>query len=638
MSTDPLAQLSTRRTPQDRPAEPRQRINSAGGYTFVQDDLARLHRFLTIGTTGGTAYASEHALTQENAGLIVGLARKRTTEVVTAVLDISLSGRAPKQRPALFALAAAAKLGDDDGRRAALAAVPLVARTGTHLFQFTGYLEQFGGWGRGTRRAIGNWYVDPDRSVDAVVYQILKYRRRNGWSHADLLRLSHPTTTEPVRRELFDWLHGRPADLSGLPLVAAFERLQRATDVAETAGVIAEHRALSWEMIPDRFLNEPRIWEVLLANGLPQTALLRQLPRLTRLGLLDPSGPWVQVVADQLTDVGRLRKARVHPISVLVAQRIYSSGQGGRGRHTAGAVSASAGVGASAGVRASAGVGTSVGVGMSVGVGTSAGVGASAGVRSLWRAARSSWQRALSSADRVGAAAAQLRSPGQALRTFADGARAFGDRDGARGGRDWAPSQPIVDALDAAFYLSYDAVEPTGKRTLLALDVSGSMTSPVSGLPISCREASAALALVTAATEPACEIVGFTSKRNFWDTKLTPLAISPRLRLESAIRAVSDLPFGGTDCALPMQYALRRKLAIDTFVVYTDNETWHGKVHPHQALQEYRREMGIDARLVVVSMTANGRTIANPSDPGMLDVSGFDSAVPALINTFTRER
>lgn len=530
MSTDPLAQISTRQTRQDEQADPRQRRNSAGGYTFVQDDLGRLHRFLTLGTTGGTYYATQQELTRENAALVVDLARMQAADVVAAVLDVSLSGRAPKQHPALFALAAAAKLGDDEGRRAALTAVPLVARTGTHLFTFAGYLEQFGGWGRGTRRAIGNWYVAP--AVDALAYQVVKYRRRNGWSHADLLRLSHPATTEPVRRELFDWIHGRTADLTALPLLAAFERVQATTDVTEATDLIALNRALSWEMIPDRFLDEPQIWEALLANGLPQTALLRQLPRLTRLGLLEPHGPWTRIVTDQLVDGSRLRKARVHPVAVLVAQRTYSAGHG------------------------------------------------------------------------------------------------------VRGGQEWTPSRPIVDALDAAFYRAYDAVEPTGKRMLLALDVSGSMGSWVSGLPITCREASAALALVTAATESSYEIVGFTSKGRFRDAGLTRLAISPRQRLDDAIRTVSGLPFGATDCSLPMRYALGRKLAIDTFVVFTDNETWYGDIHPHQALRQYRQAMGIDARLIVVAMTANGRTIADPTDPGMLDVSGFDSAVPGLISEF----
>ena len=69
----------------------------------------------------------------------------------------------------------------------------------------------------------------------------------------------------------------------------------------------------------------------------------------------------------------------------------------------------------------------------------------------------------------------------------------------------------IVDALDAAFYTAFGNVEPAGKRLLLALDVSGSMAGgSVAGVPgLTPRDASAALALVTAATETQYEIVGF---------------------------------------------------------------------------------------------------------------------------------
>lgn len=46
--------------------------------------------------------------------------------------------------------------------------------------------------------------------------------------------------------------------------------------------------------------------------------------------------------------------------------------------------------------------------------------------------------------------------------------------------------------------------------------------------------------------------------------------------------------------------------------------------------------MGIDARLVVVAMTATGHSIADPDDPRQLDISGFDSAVPTLLSDFSR--
>ena len=102
------------------------------------------------------------------------------------------------------------------------------------------------------------------------------------------------------------------------------------------------------------------------------------------------------------------------------------------------------------------------------------------------------------------------------------------------------------------------------------------------------------------------------------------------------ISTVSGLAFGGTDCALPMLYALEAGLEIDTFVIYTDNETWSGSIHPHEALRRYREKTGITARLVVVGMTSTGFSIADSADAGMLDVAGFDAAVPTVISDFAR--
>ncbi len=59
-------------------------------------------------------------------------------------------------------------------------------------------------------------------------------------------------------------------------------------------------------------------------------------------------------------------------------------------------------------------------------------------------------------------------------------------------------------------------------------------------------------------------------------------------------------------------------------------------MHPVQALRTYREKTGIAAKLVVVGLVSNGFSIADPEDPGMLDVVGFDTAAPALIADFIR--
>ncbi|WP_234798159.1 TROVE domain-containing protein, partial [Mycobacteroides chelonae] len=241
----------------------------------------------------------------------------------------------------------------------------------------------------------------------------MKYRQRDGWTHRDMLRLSGPRTADPARRMAFNWAVGKGlndynwkqplltpeqlkagernpalpklpdvelADGHPLAIIADYEAAQRATTTKERLAIIRRGNGLPWEAFPDKALTEPVIWEAMIEHGLPQTALMRQLPRLTRLGVLN--GQLASRVAAQLQDTDRLRKGRVHPINVLVAQRTYASGRSARGEST------------------------------------------------------------------------------------------------------WTPNRHIVDALDAAFYSAYGAVEPSGKRTLLALDISGSMGAAISGMPL----------------------------------------------------------------------------------------------------------------------------------------------------------
>lgn len=115
-----------------------------------------------------------------------------------------------------------------------------------------------------------------------------------------------------------------------------------------------------------------------------------------------------------------------------------------------------------------------------------------------------------------------------------------------------------------------------------------------------------------------------------------PLPLSDTQRLDDVLRTLGGMPFERTDCAVPMQWAARNKVPVDTFIIYTDNETWFGTVHPFQALRRYRDVMGINARLCVVGMTSTGFSIADPTDAGMLDVVGMDTAAPNLMASFSR--
>ncbi|KAB2906537.1 MAG: TROVE domain-containing protein [Kofleriaceae bacterium] len=523
--------FSTKATPQSQPIPGSKQIpNSAGGYTWSVDDWVQLDRFLILGSEGGTYYISEQKLSIDNAEALVRCLAADGPRVIARIVEISEAGRAPKNDPAIFALALAAKLGDDATRKAAYAALPKVCRIGTHLMHFAEYAQAFGGWGRGMRKAVAGWFNA--RPADELALQLVKYQARDGWSTRDLLRLAHPRAASPSHDRLFAWVtkgtlpEGAATD-PALSLLCAKDALARLSKPREAANVIRTHR-VPREAVPTELLTHAEVWEALLAD-MPVTAMIRNLATMTRVGLLTPGANATKTVVARLGDNTRLAKARIHPVAVLAALLTYKSGRGARGSST------------------------------------------------------------------------------------------------------WSPIAQLVDALDGAFYATFKSVEPSGKRMLLALDVSGSMGwGTVAGVPgLTPRVGSAAMSLVTAATEREHTIVGFS-------TDLVRLTISPRQRLDDVVAAIDRIPMGGTDCAQPMIWAQQQKVDVDTFVVYTDNETWAGSVHPAQALRAYRQARGIPAKLVVVGMTSNGFTIADPNDAGMLDVVGFDTATPPVISDFAR--
>ena len=177
--------------------------NSAKGYSWLLDDWQRVDRFLVLGAEGGTYYAGERELVIANASAAQRCLAADGLQFVSRIVDASETGRAPKNDPAIFLLAMAAKLGDEPTRRAAYAALPRVCRIGTHLMHFAHYAQGFGGWGRGMRKAVGAWFNA--RPATELAYQLAKYQARDGWSNRDLLRLAHPRAASPSHDRLFAW-------------------------------------------------------------------------------------------------------------------------------------------------------------------------------------------------------------------------------------------------------------------------------------------------------------------------------------------------------------------------------------------------------------------------------------------------
>ncbi|HEX7653638.1 MAG TPA: TROVE domain-containing protein, partial [Verrucomicrobiae bacterium] len=503
MAINYAAIFNRRRTPQSQPIPGSAQVpNSAGGFVWALDDWARLDRFLILGAEGGTYYLGERKLIEQNHEAVVRCVKLDGMRTLDRIVAISDAGRAPKNDPAIFALALAVTHGVPEVRAHAFARLGEVCRTGTHLFHFAEYVNHLRGWGRGLRSAVGRWYVN--RAAADLAHQAVKYQQRDGWSHGDLLRLAHPKAPSAEHEAVFRWmLAGAGSGVLGerevkrrvrgevrvakyaaagaLPaLIDAFEQAKRATTAAEIVKLIEAHD-LPREAVPTQWLNEMSVWAALLPR-MPLNALIRNLGKMTSVGLVQSLGEAKQLVLRKLEDAAALKRARLHPLAILVAQKVYAQGHGDKG---------------------------------------------------------------------------SLR---------------------------WQPVNAVVAALDEAFYAAFANVQPAGKPVLLALDVSGSMAaSMIAGTCLSAREASAAMALVTAATEADYEIIAFSAGTGGYggmhgggEPGITRVKLTPRMRLDEVVKTVSAIPMGGTDCALPMLWAARQRLHVAGFVTYTDNETWAG--------------------------------------------------------------
>jgi 60 kDa SS-A/Ro ribonucleoprotein len=216
--------------------------------------------------------------------------------------------------------------------------------------------------------------------------------------------------------------------------------------------------------------------------------------------------------------------------------------------------------------------------------------------------------------------------------------RVYGMGKALKGALSWTVSSRVRDQLTGTFLGSFKNVTPTGKRYMAALDVSGSMSAMCMGSPaISCREASAALALMLYETEQHVYVRGFTAAQvpgaGFYN--FDPY-VRHGMTLEQFITATNS-PFGPTDCSLPMLRAIQENLDIDAFIVMTDSETYAGSIHPQVALENYRKHANKpNAKLIVVGMTANCLTIADPNDRNTLNLAGFDASMPEIIAMFVR--
>jgi 60 kDa SS-A/Ro ribonucleoprotein len=306
--------------------------NNAGGYSFKISAQEQLERFLLIGSEGGTYYVSEQNLTKENAESIVNHIKFHGTRVVETVLDFAENRRAPNPDAGIFVLALVTAFGDEEAKNKAYSAISKVCQTSTHLFMFLANVQNLRGWSRGLRKGVAKFYTS--RTPEQLAYQLVKYRNREGFTHKDALRLSHPKSTDPKQNELFSYIVGKMTEAeTSSDLIRAFGEAQSSTKHTELVDLLKKNENLTWEMIPNEMLNDGEVLKV-LAKTMPFTALMRNLNRFSYNELTNGNTATTRTIVEKLTNKELVLKAGLHPLNVVKSILTYSSGHGNKGNKT----------------------------------------------------------------------------------------------------------------------------------------------------------------------------------------------------------------------------------------------------------------------------------------------------------------
>ena len=184
----------------------------------------------------------------------------------------------------------------------------------------------------------------------------------------------------------------------------------------------------------------------------------------------------------------------------------------------------------------------------------------------------------------------------------------------------------LHDALEA----SVDRVPVLPGKVYIAVDVSGSMRSPITGhgrgntTAVRCIDVAALFAAAIRRQNQSAELIPFHEH-------VVPFTAKASSEVFRTAEKLAALPSGGTDCSVVLKH-LNERGARGDFVVYiSDNESWRGMSGAAGAtgmLTEWQRFKvdNRDAKLVCIDIQP-GSTVQAPEGLDVIHVGGFSDQV-----------
>jgi TROVE domain. len=654
-------------------------LNCSGGYVWKLRTIEHVNRYLVLGGAKdmGNYYRQADDVSHECALSVLQMIRSPDASQFIQLCDllkaVSVGGRAPKQEPVLLSVAAAIVFAKNaQEKEIAFQTAKACIRIPTHMFMLAGFVRDLSmakpqnkgkGWGTGFRRTMAHYYLS--HTGRELAFHMTKYQNREGWTHADMIRMLHinpATLADDGARLMFDYVMMKYARKSKTPSEKTLANLasQKVAIVPNPfkpltkAEFVEKLNAISTPQIPTAAsIAAPahsaiptfaqKIGAQTVASKVAGfvSALTSVMPSAAAVTASKPAAQAEDdtfvVISEEDDEAGSSQKKKASSQSQLqqvayLLKHLHAIHEAGEKKDVPLACAL---------IRSGRLVREHVPTTLF-------------GSKEIWLTLLETMPleallRNLGKLTQIGVAAekhreivARLVNQTEVLKARIHpikvlvASKVYTNGCGDSGSLTWAPNAYISVALTDLFRISYGAVTPTGKRIMLGIDVSGSMSSQVLGSKVlSCRDASIAMALLYMETEKNVSAVAFSETLT---DLIAPSKFQLRrgMTLQQALAVTNGMNFSATDCVLPIQHAIRCKLPIDAFIIITDSETYAPNEHPQNALIRYREVMGIEAKLIVLGMTGNCFTIVDPNDRNTLNLAGFDTSTPEIASMFMR--
>lgn len=197
----------------------------------------------------------------------------------------------------------------------------------------------------------------------------------------------------------------------------------------------------------------------------------------------------------------------------------------------------------------------------------------------------------------------------------------------------------VREALQDAMEIALGNIGALAGKVVVCPDVSGSMSSPVTGFrrgatsAVRCIDVAALVAAALLRKNPDATVLPF-------ETRVRAIDLNPRDSVMTNADKLAAIGGGGTSCSEPLQWLNARGMEADLVIYVSDNQSW---VDARNGPTEMMRQWGAfksrngAAKLVCIDIQPNGTT-QTPEQSDVLNVGGFSDEVFEVVNAYADGR